>query len=214
MRTHRPFHRSVLILPAAAAVAWLAVVQGFAAADGARPAASPPPARSTPVPAPTVAAAVPDAKSSSAYTLIGWNDLGMHCINPSFANKAILPPYNNIQAVLIRRGGEQPNIVTSGITLSYSLDGNTTVAGKTDFWQFAQKLYGKNLKPGVGLAGFGLSGKMKVQPAGRYFEATGVPALPYGDNLAWNPFQHATLVAKDGLGRTVRRRSSCPSPMN
>jgi hypothetical protein len=192
------------LLAVAALAAWLlgspTAVNVTSAAEPARPAA---PRRTAPTAAP---AAVVPAAASSAYTLIGWNDLGMHCINPSFANMAILPPYNNLQAVLIRRSGEEPQVVTSGVTISYSLDGNTKVAGKTDFWQFAQKLYGKNLQPGIGLAGFGLSGKMKVQ-SGRYFEATGIPALPYGDNLQWNPFQHATLVAKDSGERTLATAS-------
>jgi hypothetical protein len=30
------------------------------------------------------------------YVLIGWNDLGMHSISPSYNTVAILPPYNNL----------------------------------------------------------------------------------------------------------------------
>ena len=63
------------------------------------------------------------------YVLIGWNDLGMHCISPRFAEMSILPPYNNINAVVIRRG-EEPEIIGKGAKVSYSLVGNTTVNGR------------------------------------------------------------------------------------
>ncbi|MGZ3494806.1 MAG: hypothetical protein ACXWM6_09335, partial [Thermodesulfobacteriota bacterium] len=38
------------------------------------------------------------------YVVIGWNDLGMHCINSSYAELAVLPPFNNLRAQVIQRG--------------------------------------------------------------------------------------------------------------
>jgi hypothetical protein len=55
---------------------------------------------------------------NSDYIVIGWNDLGMHCITPSYKKVAILPPFNNLCAQVIKRG-DPPRIVTSGITLEY-----------------------------------------------------------------------------------------------
>lgn len=52
-------------------------------------------------------------------------------------------------------------IVTSGITLDYSVANNTKVADKTDFWQYAQQLFGVTLPEGKGLTGNGLSGNGK-----------------------------------------------------
>jgi hypothetical protein len=71
------------------------------------------------------------------------------------------------------------------------MDNNTTVKGKTDFWTYAPKLFGKTLPLGIGLTGNGLSGKMKI--VGDHFEATGVPVLPLNDKMQWDPYQHATL---------------------
>ena len=54
-----------------------------------------------PVIEPAVAHARPPANTvvrGGDYTLIAWNDLGMHCISPRFAEMAILPPYNTIRA--------------------------------------------------------------------------------------------------------------------
>ena len=34
-------------------------------------------------------------------TVIGWNNLGMHCMDPDYGVFALLPPYNTLQAQLI-----------------------------------------------------------------------------------------------------------------
>jgi hypothetical protein len=41
------------------------------------------------------------AAVNESYTVIGWNDLGMHCISPSFKDMAILPSYNNLYVQVI-----------------------------------------------------------------------------------------------------------------
>jgi len=132
------------------------------------------------------------------YIVIGWNDLGMHCINPSYAELALLPPFNNLWVQVIQRG-DPPKIVTSGFSLEYSIVNNTTVQGKTDFWQYASQLFGVDLPLGMGLTGNGLSGKMKL--VGDHFETTGIPVLPYDDQMNWNPFQIATVTLRNNPGK-------------
>jgi len=131
------------------------------------------------------------------YVVIGWNDLGMHCINPTYKELAILPPFNNLWVQVIKRG-DPPQVVTSGITVEYSVINNTKVAGKSDFWQYAPQLFGVSLPMGIGLTGNGLSGNMT--PAGDHFEATGIPLLPYEDNMHWNPYQIASVRLKTAAG--------------
>ncbi len=51
--------------------------------------------------------ATPPWKTTSPqgdYIIIGWNDLGMHCINPSYAELALLTPFNNLWVQVIQRG--------------------------------------------------------------------------------------------------------------
>jgi len=58
------------------------------------------------------------------YVIFTWNDLGMHCLNPTYDTAVVLPPYNTVWAQVIRRG-DPPEIVTSGLTVEYRLINNT-----------------------------------------------------------------------------------------
>jgi hypothetical protein len=136
----------------------------------------------------------PEAVTSNNYVIIGWNDLGMHCISPRFSELSMLPPYNNLYVQVIKRG-DPPTIVTTGIFLEYSIINNTTVVGKTDFWQYVEKLFGVALPTGVGLTGNKLKGYMKLHDT--HFEVSGMPVLPYNDAMTWNPYQIALIKLKD-----------------
>jgi len=148
----------------------------------------------------------------SRYVLVGWNDLGMHCINPQYSEIAILPPFNNLWVQVIKRGNP-PRIVTSGISLEYSILNNTKVQGKTDFWDYAQQLFNlpSPLPLGIGLTGNGLSGKMKLE--GDHFIASGIPLLPYDDNMVWNPYQTAVVKLK-GAGGNLQERATVTIPIS
>ncbi len=135
------------------------------------------------------------------YVVIGWNDLGMHCINSGYKEMALLPPFNNLWVQVILRG-DPPKVITSGVSLEYSIANNTKVTGKTDFWTYAPQLFGISLPLGVGLTGNGLSGKLKV--VGNHFEATGIPVLPYDDKMNWNPFQVANIKLRSTSGRLIK----------
>lgn len=140
--------------------------------------------------------------AKSDYIVIALNDLGMHCISPGFSQMAILPPYNNLQAQVIRRGSP-PRIVTSGVTLRYSIKKNTTVVGKTDFWQYAQPLFGVDLPVGIGLTGNGLSGTMVR--VGNHYEARGIPTVPRDDQGRWYPYQKGVVRVFDSGGTLLTR---------
>ena len=72
-------------------------------------------------------------------------------------------------------GARNLNIVTQGVTVHYRILGNTTSADKTNFWQYAQALFGLSnpLPANIGLTGKGLRGTM--DPAGRSFHGRGHP---------------------------------------
>jgi hypothetical protein len=128
--------------------------------------------------------------------VLGYNDLGMHCINEDFSQLCILPPYNNLHAQVIRRRRE-PRIITSGVEVKYRIPNNTTSVNKTNFWQYAPQLFGVNLPPDVGLTGNGLQGAMA--PAGQNgWVATGIPITPIADNGALEPYPLAEITAESG----------------
>jgi len=134
------------------------------------------------------------------YVLLAWNDLGMHCANKDFSTIAVLPPFNNIYAQLIKKTpGQIPEIITSGVIVEYNIPGNTYSVGKTNFWTYAQQLFNlpQPLPNNIGLTGKGLTGTL--DPQGNYYFARGIPITPFEDNnlISENPYQLIHLVAKD-----------------
>ena len=90
---------------------------------------------------------------SGDLVVLAWNDLGMHCLNPTYDELVILPPYNTLWVQVIERG-DPPQIVTSGITVEYSIKNNTYSYGKRDygqFWDNVLALFGLDLAQDTGL---------------------------------------------------------------
>ncbi len=142
------------------------------------------------------------------FVVFAWNDLGMHCLNPTYDELVILPPYNNVFAQVVERGNP-PKIVTSGITVDYRIQDNTFSYGKRDygqFWDNAVELFGSlfgitSLPHDVGLQGNGLSGAMTQ--TGDHFVAEAIPVTPVDDNGTWNPYQVGVITVKDGSGNIL-----------
>lgn len=125
--------------------------------------------------------------------VLGYNDLGMHCMNEDFSEFAILPPYNTLRAQVIDRSGEEPHIVTSGVTVKYSVPASLHSADKTNFWLFAEALFGVKLPPNIGLTGNGLSGTM-TPTASRDWQVTGIPVTPVSDAGRDDPYPLANIT--------------------
>jgi hypothetical protein len=116
------------------------------------------------------------------YVVLSWNDLGMHCSNKDFSSLVVLPPYNNLLCQVIKKGDENslPEIITDNLKVTYEIPGNTVSVNKTNFWQYANALFGVTLQDNIGLTGKGLTGTMDVKNG--YFTAEGIPLTPYTDN--------------------------------
>jgi len=104
---------------------------------------------------------VPD---TDAYIVLAWNDLGMHCYNSDFEYLAVLPPANTVWAQVLKVA-DPPQVVTTGLTVTYEVLSNTFSVGKTNFWDYEQDLYTEtgDLLPNVGLTGNGLTGTMEAK---------------------------------------------------
>ncbi len=151
---------------------------------------------------------VPAAQAD--YTLLAWNDLGMHCLDSDYAVFSLLPPYNVLNAQLVRRGAGR---IVSGVTLTYEpvTDArgsiNSTSRGKTNFWDYAESLYGVRLGPDEGLKGFSMPSNgpaaMRFDAAHEWFTAEGIPITPYDDEGRKNEYPMMRVKARDASGRVL-----------
>ncbi len=148
------------------------------------------------------------------YQLLAWNDLGMHCMDGNdYSVFSILPPYNNLVAQLVEKQDGDAKRITSGVTLTYealpSLDGklNTTSKTKTNFWTFAQKLFGANLAEDIGLTGNAVQSTtpqaLTYNAKQDWWSAEGIPTSPKNDDGSINHYPMVKVTAKDTRGTVL-----------
>jgi Cytochrome c554 and c-prime len=163
--------------------------------------------------------------TSMNYIVLAWNDVGMPFFSPTYDKEVLLPPYSTLWAQVIKRG-DPPEIVTTGITIEYSVIGNTYSYGKmtadplriyAGFWDRSLSLFGVDLAPDTGLnfsdpaTHNGLSGAMVLKDT--HFEAVGIPVVPIKDDGTWDPYQVAEIVVRDAgtNAELVRTQATLPT---
>lgn len=157
----------------------------------------------------------PLSLAAANYQLLGWNNLGMHCMDSDYSVFSVLPPYNTIECQLIANG---LLVTNTGYRVTYEAvadpDGflNSTTMGKGNFYTYAGSLFGAaNLAPEMGLAGWAMPGPSNTpqemffeqtnHPAAgvatpvNWFRAEGMPISPYDDRLQKNPYPMMRLIA-------------------
>ncbi|HEX8909011.1 MAG TPA: carboxypeptidase-like regulatory domain-containing protein [Anaeromyxobacteraceae bacterium] len=159
------------------------------------------------------------ASSQGAYKVLANNDLGMHCVDKSFAVFSILPPYNVVdaQVVALKSSGDPVVLDASQVQVRYSAIAdatgsiNSTSKGKSDFWQFVSALYGAALPVGEGLQGLWMPADAP-SPAGTtlswdttmgLFKAPGIPIFPVDDAGAINRYPLMRFSAYDKSGNAL-----------
>jgi hypothetical protein len=151
----------------------------------------------------------------SDYKILAWNDLGMHCYNSDFSDLAVLPPYNTLWAQVVL-AGDPPTVVTSGIEVTYVFTDNTYSVGKTNFWSYAQQLFGLGspLPNNIGLKGKGLSGTMDL--VGDHFVAEGIPLTEFSDSnpTVPSPYQMAQITVKDSTTHNMLAQTVVVAPVS
>ncbi|MCU0771629.1 MAG: Ig-like domain-containing protein [Verrucomicrobia bacterium] len=166
----------------------------------------------------TAALLVPGLLSAAPNQVLGWNNLGMHCMDSDYSVFSVLPPYNTIEAQLIVNG--HLVTVSNGYSVTYEAVAdaqgsiNRTAVGKGNFSEYDQVLYGADLAPEVGLLGWAMPGTNNVpqsmvfqrtnQPVPgvftpvNWFHAEGIPITPYDDAGTKNPYPLMRLIARSG----------------
>jgi len=152
--------------------------------------------------------------AASQWTLIGWNDLGMHCMDGDYSVFSILPPFNTIHAHLIDSTGKLTRSA-SNVTVTYEAVAdpagsfNTSSVGKTNFWSFMKSFFGVTLPVDTGLKGNMMPGAvnqpqpMAFDAAYNWFSAEGIPMVPYDDTWNKNAYPMMRLVARDTAGNVL-----------
>jgi hypothetical protein len=145
---------------------------------------------------------------SGDFTVIAWNDLGMHCMDGDYSVFSILPPYNNLHAQLVDR--TTGKLVSTGVKLAYEADEdtmgsiNTSSSTKTNFWDWAFALFGVHILKDMGLAGNPVQSRtpapLVYDPANGYWKAEGIPVVPYDDDKKVNYYPMVKVAAKDIRG--------------
>ncbi|HZR17991.1 MAG TPA: Ig-like domain-containing protein [Verrucomicrobiae bacterium] len=162
--------------------------------------------------------AVPMSLVAANNQILGWNNLGMHCMDSDYSVFSILPPYNTIECQLIVSG----RLITNGSGYNVTYEAvadpsgsfNSTAIGKGNYFTHAQALYGAAVAPDAGLAGWNMPGVSNVPqsmlfevtnaPAAgvatpvNWFRAEGIPISPYDDSHNKNPYPMMRLIARSG----------------
>jgi hypothetical protein len=163
-----------------------------------------------------------DTSHAASAALLGWNNLGMHCMDSDYSVFSILPPYNTIESQLIVNGLLVKS--ATGYTVSYEAiadpDGsiNSTSIGKGNFYTFTAMLYGP-LAPDMGLKGWGMPGpnnvsqSMLFEPINspavgvstpvNWFRAEGIPITPFDNAMQKNEYPLMRLVARNSANTVV-----------
>jgi hypothetical protein len=126
----------------------------------------------------SLALALPLPLLAANNQILGWNNLGMHCMDSDYSVFSVLPPYNTVECQLIVGGTMVKS--EAGYTVTYEAVAdatgsfNSTAMGKGDFYTYSGVLYGASLAPEMGLAGWAMPGPGNT-PQGMLFETTNHP---------------------------------------
>jgi len=165
-------------------------------------------------------------RAATNYTIIGWNNLGMHCMDSDYSVFSILPPYNTIHAqVIISTSNTVARLLTNttGYAVFYSAIGdltgstNSTAAGKGNYWDYLP--YGSvavNQGLPVPTRSFwmptnGAAEAMDYEfteanfgSTSRWYAAYGIPIFPYDDTGMPNQYPMMRLALKNNAGSTLK----------
>ena len=112
-----------------------------------------------------------------AFVLLAWSDLGMRYASDAESGLSLFPLGTSIRAQLIRRG-ETPEIVNTGITLAYRVEGDFGPAG-----------------------GGQLTGELRAEEDS--FAADDIPLLPYPRRGGFDPYPVIAIEARDDNDKVV-----------
>lgn len=158
---------------------------------------------------------------AAEWQVIGWNDLGMHCMDGTdFSVFSILPPFNTIHAHVIHNGVLVTS--TNGLTVTYEAIAdpngsiNTTASDKINFWEHVADMFGAQPADDVGLFGAEMPGAsntpqpMHFESAHNWFTGEGIPISPFDDDGNINYYPMMKIVVRDNGTEVASTRIVLP----
>ena len=158
----------------------------------------------------------PPPVAGAASTVLAFNDLGMHCMDREFSAFSILPPFNVVHSQVVLRDADGKPYLADDADVDVFYDAvadpsgsrNSYSAGvaKTDFWLYANSLFGTSLTAGQGLTGLYMPGDdplnrgpqpMAYSVSGNWFSGEGIPITPVDDSLTTNTYPLLQVAAHD-----------------
>ena len=164
---------------------------------------------------------IPNHQLFETATVLAANDLGMHCMDREFSVFSILPPFNVVNAQVVKRDSNGQPYVADDREVDLFYDDvadatgsiNSSSVGKTDFWSYANALFDVILPEGQGLTGLYMpaddpqvrgSQPMEYSLNKEMFSAEGIPITPYDDTLVNRPYPMMRISAVDAQsGETI-----------
>ena len=149
---------------------------------------------------------------TASTVVLAANDLGMHCMDREFSIFSILPPFNVINAQAIGHDANGSPVLLDDLDVDVRYGAvtdalgsiNSYSRGKTDFWSYANSLFGTSLVNGQGLTGLFMPAddplNRGAQPmayilASDWFRAEGIPITPTDDGNRSNPYPLMEVTA-------------------
>ncbi len=132
----------------------------------------------------------------------------MNSIDSDYSIFALMPPGATIHAQLIDSTGKLVK-TDSAVTVTYEAYAatggtpNSTSDTKTNFWTYAQSLFGSLPIPDPAAMPGIDSRKLTFDPSLNRFTAAGIPVTPIDDAVQKNPYPLFRLVARDANGNVV-----------
>ena len=142
---------------------------------------------------------------TASTVVLAANDLGMHCMDREFSIFSILPPFNVVNAQVVGHDADGNPALLDDLDVDVRYAAAADASGsinsystrKTDFWLYANSLFGASLVNGEGLTGLFMPAddprNRGAQPmayilASDGFRAEGIPITPTDDGNRSNPY--------------------------
>ncbi|WP_243366361.1 cytochrome c3 family protein [Fundidesulfovibrio soli] len=149
--------------------------------------------------------------AGSPYVLSAWSESSLRQVSDCDALFSLFAPFATLRAELVKRG-ENPQQVTDGVVLSYSIEGMAEPSTVTRYYEFSRSLRGTELPRDTGPTGNSVRGEMRALNGG--FVAEQLPVTPYAADGSYMPYPLVRVEARDAASGDVLAVTKAELPVS